>query len=317
MVAWWLRAVSLFNVLVVIAWVAWAWPRSAWLAIGGVLLFMVAGRLWLGLQFWIMQTFKQRLGMPHATREAVLQAWNAETRDALHQFAWQIPWREWEVPDHVPTDAQGQRGVVLVHGWMCNRAVWTQTMRHLRAQNIPCIAVSLPMLLHGIETARPVVDAAVRRLHQATGVAPLLAGHSMGGLVLRDWLRGQSANQALVPHAAITIGTPHHGSPLALCVMGANVKQMRPESEWLNQLRSDEAQAGSAFSRVRWHCVYADCDNVVFPESTSQLADAEEHLLAGYAHVQMLNAPELWALIQELVNGSLLAPNSGSARSSS
>ena len=298
MVAWWLRAVSLFNVLCVIAWVAWAWPRSAWLAVAGVVLFMLAGRLWLGLQFWVMQIFKRRLGLPVASRDAVLRAWNAETQESMHQFAWQIPWREWEMGDHLPPDAQGRCGVVLVHGWMCNRAVWTQTMRQLRAQNIPYVAVSLPMLLHGIATARPTVEAAVRRLHAATGVAPLLVGHSMGGLVLRDWLRSLPAGSGLVPHAAITIGTPHHGSPLAMCVLGANVKEMRPGSAWLAQLRSDEAETGSAFSRVRWHCVFSDCDNVVFPESTSQLANGEPHLLAGYAHVQMLGAPRLWALIE-------------------
>lgn len=301
MVAWWLRAVSLFNVLCVVAWIGWAWPRSPWLALGGVVLFMLAGRIWLGLQFWIMQTFKKRLGLPSASRQLVLKAWNAETKESMHQFAWQIPWREWEAPDHLPPDAKGQRGVVLVHGWLCNRAVWTRTMQQLRAQNIPCVAVSLPMLLHRIETARPAVDSAVRRLHAATGVAPLLVAHSMGGLVLRDWLRGLPEGSELLPQAAVTVGSPHHGSPLAMCVMGANVQQMRPGSAWLDQLRSDEAQSGSAFSRVSWHCVHSNCDNVVFPEQTSQLAHAETHLLAGYAHVQMLNAPQLWSLIQSLL----------------
>ncbi|QIL81893.1 alpha/beta fold hydrolase [Diaphorobacter sp. HDW4A] len=298
MVAWWLRAVSVFNVICVVAWVAWAWPRSAWLAIAGIALFMLAGRLWLGLQFWIMQTYKRRLGLSVAARGAVLKAWNAETQESARQFAWQIPWREWAVPDHLPANAQGRRGVVLVHGWLCNRAVWTQTMLQLRAQNIPYVAVSLPMLLHRIATARLTLDAAVRHLHTATGVAPLLVGHSMGGLVLRDWLRSQPPAGELVPHVVITIGSPHHGSPMAMCAMGTNVKEMRPGSRWLAQLRSDEAEGGSAFSRVRWHCVYSDCDNVVFPESTSQLANAETHLLAGYAHVQMLVAPQLWALIE-------------------
>ncbi|QNP49987.1 alpha/beta fold hydrolase [Diaphorobacter aerolatus] len=301
MVAWWLRAVGFFNVLCLMAWIAWAWPRSPWLAGFGVLLFMLFGRFWLGLQFLVMQAFKWHGGLPRAARASVFRAWNAETRESARQFAWQIPWREWAVPDHLPEDSGGRRGVVLVHGWMCNRAVWTQLMEQLRKENIPYVAVSLPMLLHTIETARPALDSAVRRLHAATGLAPLLVGHSMGGLVLRDWLRAQSTGSELVPLAAVTIGSPHQGSPLALCVTGANVRQMRPDSAWLAQLRRDESQPGSAFSRVRWHCVYSDCDNVVFPESTSQLANTDHHLLAGYAHVQMLAAPPLWALVRSLV----------------
>ncbi|MPN07556.1 hypothetical protein SDC9_154827 [bioreactor metagenome] len=177
-------------------------------------------------------------------------------------------------------------------------------MEQLRARNVPCVAVSLPLLLHRIECARPALDAAVRRLHAATGMAPVLAAHSMGGLVVRDWLRGLpegGESDAVIPPDVLTIGSPHHGSLLACFVMGANVRQMRPGSQWLDRLREDEARVGSAFSRVRWHCVYSDCDNVVFPESTTVLDEADAHLLAGYAHVQMLSAPAMWALLHALV----------------
>ncbi len=304
MIAWWLRAVSLFNVVLLVVWCVWAWQRSPWLALAGVVFFICFGRIWLGMQFVIMQIYRQRLSLNRPTGAQVLAAWNAETKESARHFAWLMPWREWAVPDHLPVDCNGKQGVVLVHGWLCNRAVWTHTMKQLRAQNIPFVAVSLPMMLHPIETARPTVDAAVRRLHAATGVAPLLVAHSMGGLVVRDWLRSQSAEDAQsdwVPRDALTIGSPHRGSPLALCVTGPNATQMRPNSVWLRQLRSDEAQSGSAFSRMRWHCVFSDCDNVVFPESTSMLEPASQHLLAGYAHVQLLESPEVGALIRDLL----------------
>ena len=305
MVAWWLRAVSVFNVLCGVAWMVWAWPRSPWLAGAGVLLFMLAGRIWLGLQFWIMQAYKKRMGLPRAAPDVVIRAWSAETQEAARQFAWQIPWREQAEPDHLPADAQGRRGVVLVHGWLCNRAVWLQTMEWLRARHIPFVAVSLPLLLHRVEKGRPALDAAVRRMHDATGMAPLVVAHSMGGLSVRDWLRGLEAQDVergdLVPRDVLTIGSPHQGSLLAFFAMGANVRQMRPGSRWLKELAVDEARAGSAFSRVHWHCAYSDCDNVVYPESTTTLAGAATHPLAGYAHVQMLNAPQLWRLMESLV----------------
>ncbi len=306
MVAWWLRALTAFNVLCVIAWCVWAWPRSPWLAVAGVVLAMLAGRIWLGVQFLIMRGLKQHMNLPRPGGAEVVRAWNAETTESARQFAWQMPWAEWAEPDHLPADAQGRQGLVLVHGWLCNRAIWTQMAQQLRAQGVPFVAVSLPMLFHRIEVARPVVDEAAQRVRAATGMAPLVIGHSMGGLVVRDWLRSLTREQMDVygPRQVLTIGTPHHGSPLAYCMMGTNVRQMRPQSEWLRQLEKDEARHASPFSRVRWHCAVSDCDNVVFPEATCQLRGATVHPLPGFAHVQMLRAPALWALVQRLLGAT-------------
>ena len=304
MLARWLRCLTFFNLALIVGWCLWAWPRSPWLALIGVVIGLLSGKVWLGLQFLTMVAFKKAKGLACPAPAQVMHAWSQETRESARQFMWQMPWAEWAAPDHVPDSANGQRGVVLVHGWMCNRAVWTQALEQLRAQNIPCIAVSLPLLLHRIETARPTLDAALRRMHAATGVAPLVMAHSMGGLVVRDWLRSVPADpgdRAHLPGDVLTIGSPHHGSLLAHCVLGANVEQMRPRSEWLQALERDEAQPGSAFSNVRWHCAFADCDNVVFPESTSQLAGAQPHLIGGYAHVQMLTSPQLWDVARALL----------------
>ncbi len=303
MVAWCLRGIAVFNVLFLSAWCVWSWPHSPWLTGLGVLLFLLSGRIWLGLQFWMMWAYKRKQGLPAPVDVQLIGAWNSESKESARQFAWLMPWCEWAEPDYLPADAQGRQGVqgvVLVHGFMCNRAMWTDAMRELRARNIPFVAVSLPLLINNVEDARATVDSAVRRVHAATGMAPLMMSHSMGGLVARDWLRGLPAEQLgadWVPETVITIGSPHHGTPLAHWMWGRNVEQMRPGNAWLAELARDEAQPGSAFSRVRWHCVYSDCDNVVFPESTSQLEPAERLWLRGYAHVQMLQAPELWALV--------------------
>lgn len=304
MVAWWLRVVSVFNVLCVMAWCAWAWPRSPWLAVAGVAFALMAGRLWLGMEFLAMLAFKRRMRLGRPGLDAVMHAWSAETHVSARCFAWLMPWREWAVPDHLPPDAQGRQGIVLVHGWLCNRAVWTDVMRDLRALDVPFIAVSLPLLLHRIEDARPMLDSAARRLCSATGLPALMMAHSMGGLVVRDWLRGLDGGDpqaAHLPRDVVTVASPHRGSPLAHCMWGANVRQMLPAGEWLGRLRADEAREGSAFSRVRWHCVFSDCDNVVFPEANCVLDAAQVFPLAGYAHMQMLRAPKLHALVSSLL----------------
>ena len=68
------------------------------------------------------------------------------------------------------------------------------------------------------------IDAAVARLERATGMAPVLVGHSMGGLAMRAWL-GATRTRALPPHR-------HHrhaarGTWLARHARGRNGAEMR------------------------------------------------------------------------------------------
>ena len=300
MVAWWLRAVTVWNVGLWLVWMLWAWPRSVPMALVGTLLFAVAGRIWMASQFLCLQWVRHSTGEPPLPWSVVARAWNAECHISLRAFGWNMPWKEYEPPDALPDQSNAKAGVVLVHGWMCNRAVWADAMRVLQAQGIPCVAVSMPILLHRIGTGRDRIDTAAQRMQQATGWRPVVVAHSMGGLMVRDWLR--SLSSADVPHrpaAVITVGSPHHGTWMARWAWGANVLQMRPNSAWLQALAAEEAQPHSAARQVRWHCMASDADNVVMPGQTAFLPHAHNEWLHGMAHVEMLYAPRLWAVVQQ------------------
>ena len=83
----------------------------------------------------------------------------------------------------------GRRGLVLVHGFVCNRGLWNPWLPRLRAAGVPCIAVNLEPVFGSDRRLRAADRAAVQRVTQATGRPPLLVAHSMGGLALRAWLR--------------------------------------------------------------------------------------------------------------------------------
>lgn len=301
MVAWWWRGAALVNLALLVLWLAWAWPQSVPLALGGALLWLLGMRLWLGLQFLTMVAVRRSMGEAPLPAGTVAAAWNAECAASLRAFGWDMPWAEHEQADYLPDRPVGSAGVVLVHGWLCNRAIWADALYHLRATGVPCVAVSMPLWLHRIGTGRHVLDAAARRMQAATGQRPVVVAHSMGGLVVRDWLR--SLPDAAAPHRpdqVLTVASPHHGTWPAYWALGPNVAQMRPGNAWLQQLQTEEARPGSAAGCVRWHCALSDTDNLVFPSSTCVLPGAQRLWLRGMGHVQMLQAPALWALVARL-----------------
>jgi triacylglycerol esterase/lipase EstA (alpha/beta hydrolase family) len=165
------------------------------------------------------------------------------------------------------------------------------------ARGIPCIAVTLEPAWGSIDDCVPDLDAAVRRMAQATGRAPVLIGHSMGGLVIRAWLRshGAAVGQGLGEAQAaqrlqelvarvITLSTPHHGTWIANFSRTLNGRQMRLDSEWLRGLRAHEPQALAA----RMTCWYSNCDNLIMPALAATYPGADNRLILDQAHVELV-----------------------------
>lgn len=147
-------------------------------------------------------------------------AWWREVRWAYAAFVWWQPFREQAVPDCVGSGgtgrADGVTGVVLLHGFLCNRAFWTPWMRRWTAEGRPFIALTLADVFGSIDDHAPAIDEAIQRLHRAAGRPPLLVGHSMGGLAARAWWRWRRARHAAedAPReilGIVTLGTPHRG----------------------------------------------------------------------------------------------------------
>jgi hypothetical protein len=250
------------------------------LAVFGVLVPLLGHGVVLGAEFVLLARVNRDDPAPRATAFGLVRAWLAETRTALVVFGWRQPFRVAAVPDHLPPDARGRRGVLLVHGFVCNRGLWNPWLRRLRAAGVPCVAVNLEPPFGRIEDYAPIVDAGVRRLAEATGVAPLVVAHSMGGLAVREWLAQTHGRQPV--HAVITIGTPHHGTWLARLAFSPNGRQMQLAGPWVHELARREPARRPPFV-----CFHGHCDNIVFPASTATLAGADNRHLAGVAHVDM------------------------------
>ena len=196
-------------------------------------------------------------------------------------FFWRQPFRANAEPDHLPALRGEARGIVFIHGFACNRGLWTHWMRDLRRLDVPFIAINLEPIFGSIDCYPPIVESAVRRIEAQTGHAPVLVGHSMGGLAIRAWLRDFDSDARV--HRVITIGSPHHGTWLARFGRTRNGYEMCLGSNWLAQLVAREPLSRYA----RFTCFYSRCDNIAFPVLTATLPGADNCHIPGVAHVHL------------------------------
>lgn len=224
----------------------------------------------------------------------LLRAWVLEVIVAPRIFLWRQPFRWKSEPDHVPAEAAGRRGVLLVHGFFCNRGLWNRWLRQLRGHDVPCVAVSLEPVFGSIDDYRSAIADAMSRLQQATGLTPVIVAHSMGGLAARAWL---ASDPAAACHRLVTIATPHAGTRLGAHGRGANITQMRLGSDWLARLAARE----SPESRRRFTCFWSHCDNIVFPTRSATLAGADNRHLPVTPHVQMVEHPAVFEEVLRIV----------------
>lgn len=266
----------------------------AWAAIGAVLIVGMYAIV-LALEFALLNRVHGADPTPRASAAQLLHAWWGEVRAAPTVFCWRQPFFSRRWPDHLPANSTGRRGVLLVHGFVCNRGVWNPWLRRLHALDIPVVAIDLEPVFGSIDDYVLLIEHAVQRLERATGLAPVVVAHSMGGLAVRRWWASQMGQVRL--HHVITLGSPHRGTWLARLAVTANSRQMAMNSEWLRSLALRETPSHTA----RFTCYYSHCDNIVFPPANGMLVGADNRHLPGVAHVHMVDHAQPWAELLRLL----------------
>lgn len=285
------QASTIFLVGCALAWLGWYWRQSPAVAVAGFLAIQLGYSVVLGVEFVMLRFASRNDPAPQPTWRELAHAWLQETIMAPIVFGWRQPFRWRAVPDQLDTagSGPGRRGVVFIHGFICNRGFWTPWLKQLRERGQPFVAVNLEPVFGSIDRYVPIVEEAVKRVTQATGLPPVLVCHSMGGLVARAWLRSKAADARV--HHVITIGSPHRGTWLARFSQVENGRQMRLQSEWLRGLERGTGATGY----TNFTCWYSNCDNIAFPASTGTLPGADNRLVRGAAHVDLGFHPEVVA----------------------
>ncbi len=268
-----------------------SWGHAHWGWTGALLMG------WTGLFGWtllvlpvflLLRRLKRPEGQPQPTLRQCLGAAALEWWTYERIFSWQQPFGEHWRPDRCEGQDRGRRGVLLLHGFRCNRGLWQRWQGWLDAQGHPHVALSLTPPFASIDAYADQIEAAVRRLEQATGLPPVVVAHSMGGLALRAWRRAVKAPPERLHHV-FTLGTPHAGTLMAQLSGATNARQMRAQSDWLQAL----AESESAAWWRRFTCVYSCCDQVVCPSVLALLPEAQALAVPASAHLRLVHEPKV------------------------
>ncbi|MES2942135.1 MAG: alpha/beta fold hydrolase [Pseudomonadota bacterium] len=283
------KLITLSLAAAALCWFFHYYNSAPWLALGGFLLVILGYSSILALEFIFLYFVNKSDPAPQASPVMLVKAWLGETLTAPRVFFWRQPFRSRAVADQLspPSQLHGHRGVVFVHGFFCNRGLWTPWLQRLQGSPHAFTAISMEPVLGSIDDYSDQIDAAVDQITRVTGQPPLLVCHSMGGLAARAWLKSRQAEARI--HRVVTIATPHGGTWLARFGIGDNTGQMRLASEWLGLLDYNmPVHRPSLFT-----CWYSNCDNIAFPTSTAALPGADNRLVQGVAHVQLAFWPEV------------------------
>jgi triacylglycerol lipase len=189
--------------------------------------------------------------------------------------------------DRIRRNEGGRLPVLLVHGYQCNRGFWVSLRGQLERAGWQVATISLNPVFNDIDGYVGQLSHRIEEVCAAAGTDRLiLVGHSMGGLASRAYLRvhGHAKVAKLV-----TLGSPHHGSRLAVLGPGRNARQMIPGSDWLAGLNAP----GVVPLPAATVSIYSCQDNYVMPQDSPVLAGAKMVPLAGIGHLEMAFSPEI------------------------
>jgi pimeloyl-ACP methyl ester carboxylesterase len=182
--------------------------------------------------------------------------------------------------------------VLLVHGMVDNRSIFTLLSRSLRRCGFSQVrTVNYSVFTSDIRAAAQSLGQAVDRICVETGYDRVhVVAHSLGGVVARYHVQRQGGDARV--HTLVTLGAPHGGTgaakvlPLRLC------RQLRPDSDVIAELAEPAAAC-----RTRFLAVWSDLDQLIYPKPNARIEHpdltAANVLVRGVGHMSLPANPQV------------------------
>ncbi|HVE90544.1 MAG TPA: alpha/beta fold hydrolase [Burkholderiaceae bacterium] len=288
-----LRISSLLTIALAIVVAVWLVDLGAslWIAIAiGLLLPLLIHALPLGVEFITGALIDRRpiarLGVIDA-----LRVWLAESWRSFVVFNIDQPWRA-NFPERPIVNDAARPAVLLIPGYMCNRASWRRWVREGLPRDWNVATISLEPVYSVVEDYAEALHQAIEKLRAESGAEKVtLVCHSMGGLAARALLRAKGHDAVA---RVVTICTPHHGTVFARFAHGKNTRQMRRKSEYVQRLAESEEP-------VEFICFASQHDNLVVPRESQVLASVEVVWFDKIGHLAMTASDEVLTKLIQVV----------------
>ena len=176
--------------------------------------------------------------------------------------------------------------VVLVHGLVDNRSIFTVMRRSLRRRGFTSVCTwNYSPLQRDVQSAAEALGRHIEAICRQTGHERVhVVGHSLGGLVAR-YLVQRLGGDARV-ESLVTLGTPHAGSRWAHVLPTPLVRQLRPGSSLIRELAAPVTDC-----RTQITAIYSDLDQMVVPSSAGRCnhpdLGARNVLFRGVGHMSL------------------------------
>lgn len=185
--------------------------------------------------------------------------------------------------------------VVLVHGFLDRQYIFKSMVRYLKAKGWSVYALDL-IPNDGRKSLPELASQLQLFIEENLNHYPNfdLLGFSMGGLVTRYYLQRMGGNERVERY--INVSAPNNGTLTAFSLPFPGIKQMRPNSEFLEDLNHD---VESCLEKIRVTWMWTPFDLMILPADSTRLPIGREVKLPVAFHPWMLSDPKALAEIEK------------------
>ncbi|ONI78225.1 alpha/beta hydrolase [Kribbella sp. ALI-6-A] len=176
--------------------------------------------------------------------------------------------------------------ILLAHGIVDNHTVFALMRRNLLRRGFSRIhTFSYSPLTLDVRSTAERMAAEVEALCRESGSDQIhIIGHSLGGLIARYYVQRLGGDERV--HTCVTLGTPHQGTIAARLLPWPLVKQLRPESDLMDELAEPAPEC-----RTKFVAFYSDADQLIVPQRRARVRHpdliAENVRLRGVGHMSL------------------------------
>jgi triacylglycerol lipase len=176
--------------------------------------------------------------------------------------------------------------ILLIHGIMDNRSVFTVFRRALRRRGFGVVhSVNYGLLTGDLRAAAHDLRGHVERLCEQTGSDRVhIVGHSLGGVIARYYVQRMGGSARV--DTLVTLGSPHTGTLGAYLIPTPLGRQLRPGSPPLTEL-----ELPAPGCHTRFLVVWSRMDEMIVPQRNARLQhpdlDVEQLELRDVGHLSL------------------------------